>query len=198
MTGQPMSDLRTTSPDASPAPPVASAAHPIMFWVLTGLALAIFAPCVLVPLWVEKEQLREYERCLGTLVAHLEAQSARNQTRSNALLRDPQVNERIIRRELNYHPDGERVIEWSPDELAVRSLDVEVPATQPASAAGQVENSSRLVAVLARWLPDWPYRDLFAKSPQRPLLLAMAGGLLLAAFLLYAPSPVSEPLADQA
>jgi len=64
-----------------------------------------------------------------------------------------------------------------------------VPASQP-SAREREENSSRCVAVLSQWLPDWPYRDLFARSPQRPLLMAMAGGLLLAAFMLYAPSPI--------
>ena len=47
-----------------PVSSTAAAAHPIMFWVLTGLALLIFAPCVLVPLWFEKEQLRAYEQSL--------------------------------------------------------------------------------------------------------------------------------------
>ncbi len=175
--------------------PAASAAHPIMFWVLTGLALLIFAPCVLVPLWVEKEQMRAHERALEALVADLEAQVARDQARAQALMTDPQVNERVIRRELNVRPPGERVIQWSPDELASVSPDLAVPTTQPAKVIPE-ENSSRCVAVLARWLPDWPYEDLFARSPQRPLLLAMAGGLLLAAFLLYAPASASDGDAD--
>jgi len=162
-----------------------------MFWVLTGLALLIFAPCVLVPLWVEKEQMRVHERALETLVADLEAQVARDQARAQALMTDPQVNERVIRRELNVQPPGERVIQWSPDELASVNPDLVVPTTRPAKAVPE-ENSSRCVAVLARWLPDWPYEDLFAKSPQRPLLLAMAGGLLLAAFMLYAPYPLAD------
>ena len=170
---------------------MAAAAHPIMFWVLTGLALLIFAPCVLVPLWFEKEQMRAYENSLAAVVADLEQQSARGKARTQALMTDPQVNERIIRRELNVHPRSEQVIQWSPDELAAAVPDLQVPTTQPAAAARE-ENSARCVAVLARWLPDWPYQDLFAKSPQRPLLLAMAGGLLLAAFMLYAPTPVSE------
>jgi len=160
-----------------------------MFWVLTVLALLIFAPSVLVPLWLEKEQLGEYERSLAGAVAQIESQVARSQARSQALLTDPQVNERIIRRELNVQPQGERVIRWSPDELAAARPEIVVPASQPA-AREREENSSRCVAVLSQWLPDWPYRDLFARSPQRPLLMAMAGGLLLAAFMLYAPSPI--------
>jgi len=162
-----------------------SAAHPIMFWVLTGLALLIFAPCVLVPLWAEKEQLHTYERSLAIWVAQLEAETARNQSRVEAVMRDPLVNERLLRRETNYRPEGERVVQWSPDELAAAWPEVTISVTQPA--AIQDENSSRCVAFLSRWLPDWPYQDLFARSPQRSLLLAMAGGLLLAAFLLYAP-----------
>jgi hypothetical protein len=174
-----------------PGSPAYVAAHPIMFWVLTGLALLIFAPCVLVPLWFEKEQMRAYEASLTAVVADLEHQAARGRARTQALLNDPQVNERIIRRELNVHPKSEQVIQWSPDELAAAAPGIDVPASRPAAAA-QEENSSRCVAVLARWLPDWPYQDLFAKSPQRPLLLAMAGGLLLAAFMLYAPVPALE------
>jgi len=156
-----------------------------MFWVLTGLALLIFAPCVLVPLWAEKEQLHTYERSLAIWVAQLEAETARNQSRVEAVMRDPLVNERLLRRETNYRPEGERVVQWSPDELAAAWPEVTISVTQPA--AIQDENSSRCVAFLSRWLPDWPYQDLFARSPQRSLLLAMAGGLLLAAFLLYAP-----------
>lgn len=171
--------------------PASAAAHPIMFWVLTGLALLIFAPCVLVPLWFEKEQMRAYELSLAAVVADLEHQVARGQARTQALLNDPQVNERIVRRELNVHPKSERIVQWSPDELAAAVPGIDVPSSRPAT-AGQEENSSRCVAVLARWMPDWPYQDLFAKSPQRPLLLAMAGGLLLAAFMLYAPVPSRE------
>ncbi len=171
--------------------PASAAAHPIMFCVLTGLALLIFAPCVLVPLWFEKEQMRAYELSLAAVVADLEHQVARGQTRTQALLNDPQVNERIVRRELNVYPKSERIVQWSPDELAAAVPGIDVPGSRPATAI-QEENSSRCVAVLARWMPDWPYQDLFAKSPQRPLLLAMAGGLLLAAFMLYAPVPAGE------
>ncbi len=128
----------------------------------------------------------------GVLRAAIFGSVARGEARARGLLNDPQVNERIIRRELNVRPQGEQVIQWSPDELAAAAPGASLNATQPAG-AGPQENSSRCVAVLARWLPDWPYQDLFARSPQRPLLMAMAGGLLLAAFMLYAPNPAPEP-----
>lgn len=162
---------------------VASPAHSIMFWVLTSLALAIFTPCVLVPIWVEGEHLRTYERSLTSSVATLEAESAQDQAQIQALLTDPLVNERMVRRELNQRPAGEQVIRWSPDELAAVRIHLPEQKAEPAP----LENDalSTRVALIARWLPNWPWQELFAQTPQRPILLMMAGGLLLAAFLLY-------------
>ena len=33
------------------------AGHVVMFWVLIGMAVTIFAPCVLVPVWIEAEEV---------------------------------------------------------------------------------------------------------------------------------------------
>ncbi|HOW72200.1 MAG TPA: septum formation initiator family protein [Phycisphaerae bacterium] len=170
--------------DARPAtyqPP----AHPIMFWVLTGLALAIFVPCVLVPMWMDTEQLREEEQAMAAQVAELKDQIARNQARIEALLADPLVNERIARRELNYRPEGEEVIHWSPYELStVHTVRSEEPLV---TSADDPNGLDRWVATLSHWLPAWPWRDLFGRAPNRSLFLMMAGGLLLAAFVLYTP-----------
>ncbi len=170
------------------------AAHPIMFGVLTGLALLIFAPCVLVPLWLEGEQLREHEAALATAIAQLEAQAARNNARAEALRADPLVIERLIRRDLNFRPDSEYVVQWPVGELA--AVRPHVPSTSPYMVPVELAPPSPLagwVTALGRWLPAWPWRQLFASSPNRELLLLMAGGLLLAAFVLYTP-PVRCPM----
>jgi len=161
----------------------ARSAHPIMFWVLASMALAIFAPCVLLPIWIEGEHLRAYERSLTAAVTNLEAESAQCQAQAQALLADPLVNERMVRRELNQRPAGEQIIRWGPDELAaVRVHLPDQPLDNPPPADDLLTNR---MAAVARWLPNWPWRELFAESPQRPILLMMAGGLLLSAFLLY-------------
>ena len=119
-----------------------------------------------------------------------EAESAQSQAQAQALLADPLVNERMIRRELNHRPAGEQVIRWTPGELvAVR---VHLPEPEARAVPSEKGALSARVAAVARWLPNWPWRELFAESPQRPILLMMAGGLLLAAFLLYGVAPISK------
>ena len=49
--------------------------------------------------------------------------------------------------------------------------------------------TSGLTQLALRWLPDWPYRRLFGDPNNRTLLMAMAGGLVLAAFVLYGRIP---------
>ncbi len=177
-------------------PEAPAAAHPIMFWVLTGLALAIFVPCTLVPVILEGEQLSSYARILEDQIGLLEARYERNRANAEALASDPLVNERIARRELNYRPEGEQTIRWSAQDLAsVRAVIPEsaaLPLPRPETAATAPPQPGWLESLRA-WLPAWPYRDLFASEPQRTILLLMAGGLLLAAFLLYDPSPRSRP-----
>lgn len=176
--------------DQNPPPEAGSGthqppAHPIMFWVLTGLALAIFVPCVLVPMVIDTELLRQEERAMAAQVDELKDQIARNQARIEALLADPLVNERIARRELNYRPDGEEVVRWSPYELsAARGARMEQTSVVSDDDDGGLDH---WVAALTRWLPAWPWRDLFGRSPNRSLLLMMSGGLLMAAFILYTP-----------
>jgi len=165
-------------------------AHPIMFWVLTSMALAIFAPCVLVPIWIEGKQLRTYEQSLISAVNALEEESAQAQAQAQALLADPLVNERMVRRELNHRPAGEQVIRWSPNELS--AVRVHLPAQAAKAVILEKNNLSICASTVARWLPNWPWNELFAESPQRPILLMMAGGLLLAAFLLYGVTPISK------
>jgi len=178
-----------TRNEVHPAP-TGRPAHPIMFWVLTSLALAIFAPCVLVPTWIEGEHLRACEQSLAAAVANLEAQSAQSQAQAQALLADPLVNERMVRRELNHRPAGEQIMRWTPGELA--AVRVHLPEQGVGAAPSEKGILSTRVAAVARWLPNWPWRELFAESPQRPLLLMMAGGLLLTAFLLYGVAPISK------
>jgi len=169
-----------------------AAGHIIMFWLLTTLAALVFVPCVLVPVWVETEELYAVERQMASVVEDLEEVVARNEKRADALLHDPLVNRRVAQRELNLRSESEEVLHWSPEELeALRPPPVS--ATQAEDDPVELDVAPPWLAQTAAWLPDWPWRKLFAESPQRPILLLMAGGLLLAAFLLYAPTPQDKP-----
>lgn len=178
-----MSREAPTSEPPCSAPPVA---HAIMFWVLTTLAMATFAPCVLVPVWVETEKVLEHERSAAAVAGDLQARADRNQARIRALLADPMVNERIIRRELNYRPEKEQVVHWPAGDLP--ALEVELPTRPPVDVVQPAVDRPAWVTALNQWLPAWPWRKLFAQSRPRSLLLVMAGGLLATAFLLYAPT----------
>lgn len=172
------------SANASTAP----VTHPIMFWFLTGLALALFAPCVLLPVWVETERIIERERVAAEMVTQLEHQVARNDARIEALLADPLVSERMLRRELNYRTDGERVVAL-PTAAELASMEVNVPVEPIAEPEPITLADARPVWMvsLRRWLPAWPWRQLFVEAPNRTFILIMAGGLLAAAFVLYRP-----------
>ena len=172
--------------NASGADSSAPAGHAIMFWVLTTLAMAVFAPCVLVPIWLETEEVIEHERSAAALVAGLQRQVDRNDARARALLADPLVNERIIRRELNFRPDGEQVVRWRSAELV--GLDLDLPEPSPDAAIEPSDHHPAWMTPLGRWLPPWPWRKLFGESPNRSLLLVLAGGLLVSAFVLYGPA----------
>lgn len=166
-----------------------AAQHAIMFWVLAGLALAVFAPAVLLPVWLERAEVYRQERAMAGVVAELDHRVRSNEAAIEALLSDPLVNQRIIRRELNYLPDHEKVIQWSDHRarfLPVYLDALDEPAVAPLDSADEVPP---WVAALRRWLPAWPWRALFVESPNRELLLILSGGLLAAAFLLYSPRP---------
>ena len=167
----------------------ATAAHAIMFWVLAGMAFALFAPAVLLPLWEESRELHSYEELKLAEVGRLQLQHDRNALRIEALKNDPMVIERIARRDLNYKPEGEQATQWSPRELA--SLHVKVPADLLAEPQPHSPVPAS-IGFLERWLPNWPYHRLFVQMPNRLLMLLMSGGLLVTAFVLYGPDGPSS------
>ncbi len=176
--------------DGATLPAGAAVQHAIMFWVLTGLALAVFAPAVLLPVWLEHQEVCRQEQAMIGVIAELNGRIQSNDAAIQALLSDPLVNQRIIRRELNYRPEFEKVIQWS--DHRARFLPVYLdPQGEPTAVSTVPAPSGDGVPVwvktLQRWLPAWPWRALFVESPNRELLLILAGGLLAAAFLLYSP-----------
>ncbi len=159
--------------------------HAIMFYLLSIAAMLIFAPCVLVPIWRDVQKLQQVERQDALAIAELHQQIERNNTRIKALEADPLVIERVARRELNERPADEQHIRFSAAELA--ALRVNLPPELDNPLEVPPPPTPAWVAWINRWLPAWAWSDLFAKSPNREMLLVMAGGLLLTAFVLYTP-----------
>ncbi len=166
-----------------------TAGHIIMFWMLMTLAVLVFTPCVLVPIWLETKELHQAEQQMAALVESLERQVETNERHADALAEDPLVNQRLVREQLNVVREGEEVLRWTPEELAAMKTTPSPVNVDPAPARPPWPS---WVSRGTAWLPNWPWEKLFAESPQRPMLMIMAGGLLLAAFVLYSPVPLPQ------
>ena len=177
----------TRQADQQPSPSRSNAEHAIMFWVLMTISMAVFAPCVLLPIWYQTEQIVQQQHVFQSLVAEMEEQVARDVARMDAMQEDVELARRLARRELNYKSKDETVVAYSSDELAPFKP---VLPEKPARFAPAPDPRPDWMIAAARWLPNWPWRKLFAESPSRQVLMAAAGGLLLAAFLLYGPKPL--------
>jgi cell division protein FtsB len=174
--------------------------HAIMFYLLSAVAMILFAPCVLVPIWQDVQKLQADEQAVGGVIRELRQQVERNNTRIQALEADPLVIDRVARRELNQRPSNELHVRWTAAELAALRLNLPHDLQQGSSSEPPPIVSPPWVDSLSRWLPAWATSDLFAKSPHRQMLLVMAGSLLLTAFVLYTPraeTRVREPAAEE-
>ncbi len=159
-------------------------AHLVMFWVLVGMAAIVFAPCVLIPIWLETEALVRTEASIAAHNARLQEHISEQRRLIDALRSDPLVNERIARRDLRFRRPGEEVQPVADAPMPdVPRVDVNLPPD--ASAVTPDPQPSAVVRWSRRWLPNLPWVDLFGRPPNRTYFLVMAGVLVVAAFVLF-------------
>ena len=176
------SDEVAADASSNAAPP---AGHSVMWWVLTSLAVLVFAPCVLLPVWQQTQEIKRYELQVEAVVASLQSQLAQNRSKLQAFQADPLVVDRMARRELNVRTDAEAVVRWSPPPRTPATLTSTFKPVLPPPMEDAFADLPTWARTAQSWLPNWPWTKLFAESPNRTLLLAMATGLLAAAFFLY-------------
>ena len=170
-----MSDRAPSSADFPEAPPPSRG---VMFWVLVGMAATVFAPCVLLPVWRDYQALRYAEQVERGRLEQARAELARQQRRLEALENDPSAIARVARRELHYR---------DPQEVAVPvTVEPEAPLEVAPTVLAPVE-APAVIARLVEKLPPTDYDRLFCAEPTRTLLMCLAGGLVLSAFILYWP-----------
>ena len=163
--------------DKPPAAP-AEFQHILMFWLLTAMALALFVPCAILPVAEDWQRWWAHRGVLQSQVDAMEQRIEHQDKIITALRTDPGVNERLMARELGY---------VAPDEEIVRYADV--PPVGLPRWAEPMRPALPLAdppAWMAR-LPVGAWAGVFVESPTRELMLCMAGGLLVAAFVLYPP-----------
>ena len=149
----------------------------VMFWVLVGMAAVVFAPCVLLPVWREHQALQYAEQVEQAGLEQARAELRQQKRRLAALQNDPLAIARVARRELNYANPGEIEVPVAIGEEPVEATPVVLaPVRPPASVSWLVDK-----------LPKTDYDRLFCAGPTRTILMCLAGGLVLSAFVLCSP-----------
>jgi len=158
----------------------------MMFVVFTLAAFVLFMPVVLFPLIRDHCQLLADETQLKLVTADLEKELVRQEALVQAFKEDATVNERLAVLDLHYNNPSEETVNVLPSHFAI----------MPAERAGEPAHQS-VLKIPATW-PDrirqyelWAQRhgliDLFMDHALQPVFLLMAGGLIVAALVLFAP-----------
>lgn len=157
-----------------------------MFVIFSLGAFVLFAPVVLLPMLKDHCALLAEESKLIQANEELRKELARQEALVDAFQKDATINERLAVLDLRYNNPGEETV-------AVLPPDFTLLPDKPAEEA-QFQSVLKLPA-------DWPTRvrraemwaeergliDLFLDPMFRPVFLLMAGGLIVAAFVLFAP-----------
>ena len=159
--------------------------HRIMFLLLTTMAFAIFAPAVILPVLREFGELSLEEERLKIKVADLEAESEHRADLAEAFEHDTLINERLAVLDLHYQKPHEEVVSVTPSDASSGQA---VRPPEARNTAIMLPKSSPPWALrMQQWADENGVLDLFFDQTLRPVLLLMAQGLLIAAFVLYAP-----------
>jgi len=160
-----------------------------VFWLLFSLAAAAFAPCVIVPVWLDCQETRQAEQRQLADVRRAQSEVDRQRRLAEALRSDPAVIARAAQRELEYTIPGQLRVDISPSPVSPQS-----DAVEPSASAA----SDPPIPPAPIPLPKLNYRAIFCDPPTRTVITLMSGGLLLAAFILFPPrrAPRAEAPAE--
>lgn len=165
--------------------PASPLGHHIMFLVFTVVAFCLFAPTILLPVLQDHCELLAEEERLEKQCAELEREAHRQDALMEAFATDLTVNERLAVLDLHYKNPNEIVVPiLSSDQLAVAQSSKQ-PEFQ--SILSIPTHWPKNVRKLERWADRRGLIELYLDPTLRPAFLLMAGGLIIAAFVLCAP-----------
>lgn len=156
----------------------------LVFWLLIALAVATFAPCMILPAWREYQLAELTLRVRTQQVEAASAEVERLEHRLDAIHNDPAVVARLAQRELEYRQPGDHflAVVATPESLAPQS------ATLPETPRDWTVIEPPLpVARVLHYLPDVNYDRLFCSSPFREIFLGLSVVLFVAAFAIFWP-----------
>jgi hypothetical protein len=159
--------------------------HPsslLVYLLLLAMAVAAFAPCVLLPEWRQLQALRLVEAAELARVADMEVLLARERRLIEAMTTDPAVVARLAQRELGYRRADERAIPIAGDAIT------SAPATRSLLA-----ESGKTIQPLAICWPGLEFDRVFCNDRTRPIIMGMSVALAGGAFLLFGMRKGSDP-----
>ena len=156
----------------------------LVFWWLIVMAVAAFAPCMILPAWREYQEAELTERVRAARVAAATAEVDDLRRRLDAIHNDPAVVTRLARRELEFRKPGEVVV-----AVPVSGAPAPSPPSTPRAETDPLKGVEPPVPIarLLAYLPDFNYDVLFCRSPMRETILALSVGLFVAAFVVFWP-----------
>jgi len=147
----------------------------LISWLLIFMALAAFAPCVLLPELRSYQAMRMAEEAQQHRMDSLQRTVDREHRLLEALRSDPAVIARAAQRELRFKKPGDRQVRVSVTPTGKASDEAFAP--KPVLAP-------RLLVQAAAYLPDYNYDRIFCDDRARLVIMAMSVALMLLAVCL--------------
>lgn len=158
-----------------------------MFLLFAVLSFALFAPVVMLPIIRDHCELLVEEVRLRDRNALLQAELDRRIALCDAFENDAVINERLAMLDLHYRKPGEDVLTLLPSHFQADAAVARKPAPVFQSALKIPADWPAPVRKAEAWGQRYGLIDLFLNPDVRPAFLLMSGGLLVAAFVLFAP-----------
>lgn len=157
-----------------------------MFVIFTLGAFTLFAPIVILPLIKDHCELLAEETRLLRVNGELEKEVARQDALVEAFQKDATINERLAVLDLHYNNPAEETVRVVPSDFAVMPSEV---AAEPKyqSALKIPEDWPARVRRWEFWAEERGLISLFLDPTLRTVFLLMAAGLIISAFVLFAP-----------
>jgi len=153
----------------------------IMFWLMTLTGGGALAICLLLPAIIDYQNAKRTLADKTAVVTQLEYQNTAIEKQIAHSQNDPAYLERVARREFGLETPGVETVRITADV----STSAPSPDTQPASQPETpIEQRLAQIEQLAR---SNPAAAVFILPETRPIVMSLAGGLLLAAVVLLNP-----------
>ena len=148
----------------------------LLFWFMFIAGGGALFACLFLPPWLELRALREAYAADRRHTQHLEDQLARVTKQIEHIQSDPAYLERLAQEEFGTETPG---VQRVPVEITEDDVPIEANAATTSS-----EPNDSFEVALERATRRNPYVAVFVLDATRPIVMIMAGAILVAAFVL--------------